>query len=58
VLVVFRGRKGTKNRPEKGLIFVTAGAPGRGVLRFFAGGYRNSVHFLAFFRVFSKKVQT
>jgi len=33
---------------------VFSGAPGRGVLRFFAGGYRNPVHFLAIFRVFSK----
>jgi len=29
------------------------GPPGRGVLRFSARAYRNSVHFLPFFRIFS-----
>jgi len=53
-----RGRKRHEIRPKIGPNFVTAGAPGRGVLRFFAGGYRNPVHFLAIFRVFSKNLQT
>jgi len=42
---VIIGQKVGKNRPKRGLIFVTAGAPGRGVLRFLAGGYRRPVHF-------------
>jgi len=49
------GQKVMKNRPKKGLIFVTAGAPGRGVLRFLARAYRRPVHFLpknAFFTLF------
>jgi len=48
------GGKSTKNRPKKGLIFVTAGAPGRGVLRFFAGAYRRPVHNLPKNAVFSE----
>jgi len=47
-------QKVKKNRPKKGLIFVTAGAPGRGVLRFLRGGYRRPVHFSAKNAVFSK----
>jgi len=49
------GQKVMKNRPKKGLIFVAAGAPGRGVLRFLARAYRRPVHFLAknaFFTLF------
>jgi len=37
---------------------VPAGSPGRGVLRFLRPGYRNPVHILGFFRVFSEKRQT
>jgi len=37
---------------------VPPGAPGRGVLRFWRPGYRNPVHILAIFRVFSKNRQT
>jgi len=43
-------KKGSKTGPK----IVFSEAPGRGVLRFLAGGYRNPVHFLAIFRVFSK----
>jgi len=53
-----RGPKSTKNSPKKSLIFVTAGAPGRGVLRFLAEAYRNPVHFLGFFAFFSQNCQT
>jgi len=48
------GPKKTKNRPKRGLIFVTARAPGRGVLRFLARGYRRPVHFLAIFAFFTE----
>jgi len=48
------GQKGGEIRPERGLIFVTAGAPGRGVLRFLTGAYRNPVHNLGFFAFFSQ----
>jgi len=33
---------------------VRPGPPGRGVLRFLAPGYRNPVHILVIFRVFSE----
>jgi len=46
-----------ENRPKRGSKKVFSGAPGRGVLRFLAGGYRNPVHFLAFFGVFSVFLQ-
>jgi len=39
---------------KRGSKIVFSGAPGRGVLRFSGQAYRNSVHFLAIFRVFSK----
>jgi len=52
------GQKDTEIGPEKGPNFVTAGAPGRGVLRFLPGGYSRPVHNLPFFVIFTKNVQT
>jgi len=48
---------GPKIGKNGGPKFVFSGAPGRGVLRFFARAYRNSVHFLPFFHVFSLFLQ-
>jgi len=47
------GKKAGKTDPKK----VFSGAPGRGVLRFFAGAYRRPVHFSAKNAVFSKNLQ-
>jgi len=41
---------GQKTGPE----IVFSGAPGRGVLRFLAGGYRRPVHNLGFLAIFSE----
>jgi len=46
-----------KNRAKTGPKKWPRGPPGRGVLRFLAQAYRNPVHILAFFRLFSKKWQ-
>jgi len=50
--------RGCGIRPEigqkTGPKIVFSGAPGRGVLRFFAGAYRRPVHFSAKNTVFSK----
>jgi len=43
-------KKGQKRGPKKWFW----GSPGRGVLRFLTGGYRNPVHILAIFDVFSE----
>jgi len=47
-----------KNAQKRGPKIRVLGAPGRGVLRFLAGGYSRPVHFLAFFVIFTKNVQT
>jgi len=49
---------GAENEQKWGYFESVLGAPGRGVLRFLRGGYRNSVHFLPFFRVFHENLQT
>jgi len=43
-----------KTAPKWASKIVFSGAPGRGVLRFFAGAYRNPVHILAIFAFFSQ----
>jgi len=48
------GQKDRNLGQKRGPNFVTAGAPGRGVLRFLARGYRNPVHFLGIFAFFSQ----
>jgi len=50
--------KRRKNDRKRGPKKWPRGPPGRGVLRFSARGYRNPVHFFAFFAVFSKKRAT
>jgi len=45
---------GLKSGPKISVL----GTPGRGVLRFLAGAYSRPVHFLAFFVIFTKNVQT
>jgi len=48
------GPESCKNRPKTGSEKVFSGTPGRGVLRFLAGGYRRPVHFSAKNAVFTK----
>jgi len=48
------GENSRKIAPKWGPKKWVWGPPGRGVLRFSLGGYRNPVHILAFFGFFSK----
>jgi len=48
--------KGQEFGPKRGLKFVTAGAPGRGVLRFPAGGIQESRSFLGQKRPKNRKI--
>jgi len=48
---------GAKIGGKRGPKIVFSGAPGRGVLRFFAGAYRRPVHFSTKNAVFSENVQ-
>jgi len=50
-------KKEHKNRPKRGPEKRARGPPGRGVLRFWRPAYRNPVHILAIFRLFSKNWQ-
>jgi len=45
LIPVTPGQKLLENRPKKRPNFVTAGAPGRGVLRFWGGGIQESRSF-------------
>jgi len=47
-------KTGPKMTPKK----VFSRAPGRGVLRFFAGVYSRPVHFLTIFAFFTENLQT
>jgi len=52
------GQDGHKKGRKSGPKIVFSGAPGRGVLRFLAGGYRRPVHFLPKNAIFSLFCQT
>jgi len=47
-------QKVPKNRPKRDPKKWPRGPPGRGVLRFWPQAYRNPVHILAIFRIFTK----